>query len=72
MNKGVDMKKNKVSENPAERAERGPQGRFADNMDDKMSHSGRTHEGMSQGGNGLSQKRDRMEEVSRKGGRNNH
>lgn len=62
------MNKNKVSENPKERAERGAQGRFADTQDDKMSKQGKTHEGMSQGGNGLSQKRDRMEEVSRKGG----
>jgi hypothetical protein len=66
------MNKNKVSADPAEREERGSQGRFAHNQDDKMSHSGKTHEGMSQGGNGLSQKRDRMEEVSRKGGRTQH
>ena len=63
-------KKDKVGGDPAERAERGPEGRFAHNMDDQMSHSKKTHEGMSQGGNGLSQKRDRMEEVSRKGGKN--
>lgn len=63
------MAEKKPSKNPAERAERGSQGRFADNADNKTSHSGQTHGGRSQGGNGLSQKRDRMEEVSREGGR---
>ena len=66
------MNKNKVNADPSQRADRGSQGRFAHNMDDKMSHAGETHEGRSQGGNGLSQKRDRMEEVSRKGGRSQH
>lgn len=63
------MNKDKVSGDPAGRAERGPQGRFSDDQKDRTSHDGNTNEGRSQGGNGLSQKRDRMEEVSRKGGK---
>jgi hypothetical protein len=48
---------------------RGSQGRFADDKDDKLSHSGKTHGGKSQGGRGLSQAHDKIDEVSRKGGR---
>jgi hypothetical protein len=59
------MNKDNVSGN---RTERGSQGRFAPNTEDKMSQGRQTNEGGSQGGNGLSQKRDRMEKVSRKGG----
>lgn len=60
------MNKNKVGDN---HSERGTQGRSADNTDNKMSQGRQANEGGSQGGNGLSQKRDRMENVSRKGGR---
>ncbi len=62
------MPKNNVKKDPAERAERGSQGRFADTADDRVTQGRNRNEGASQGGNGLSQKRDRMEEVSRKGG----
>ncbi|MCC6329661.1 MAG: hypothetical protein IT174_14185 [Acidobacteria bacterium] len=48
--------------------EHGAEGKFYHNKDRRSGSTSEPNEGRSQGGNGLSQKRDRMEKVSRDSG----
>jgi hypothetical protein len=61
--------KNKPNRDAGRKPEGGAEGKFFHNKDWQSGSTSEPNEGRSQGGSGLSQKRDRMEEVSRKGGK---